>query len=548
MIKHNKLMKTINKLSIKTKTFLIPSFGFIFLISIILLSFNAYANFVESLRKLKNIDQKVFYLSKEIEKNTQNAHIFLLNTVITKNENLDDIQSVRESIEQALDDIDVLLLTAKNLKIRRLMELLNSLKLKIKTFYKIGKNINKEFEIEYTYGIDAIYGLNNIRKTMQLESDELVYLSKTRLEQSTKELEEIISINKQVILVVGICGVILSFLFAYILIKSINRAIKKLKDGIFEFVSYLEKTNNGQLEALTFKKLSIETDDETGKLTKSFNKMVDSIEYLNSNQKEMLKRLKVVNSKLTESIDYASIIQNSMLPKNQSLNRYFKDYFVIWEPRDTVGGDLYFFEEVEDGCLLFIVDCTGHGVPGAFMTMIVGGLIKHIINRENSKNPAEILKNLNKMVQTSLNQDKSETLSDDGLDAGICYINTKDKKLIFSGAKISLLYVKDSKIEIVKPSKMSLGYKKSDVNYEFINSTVDIEKNSKFYLKTDGFTDQVGGERGFSFGNSKFKRVLLEHCDKSFEKQKSILTKSLAFYQRDFERRDDITIVGFEVK
>jgi len=548
LIKHNKLMKTINKLSIKTKTFLIPSFGFIFLISIILLSFNAYANFVESLRKLKNIDQKVFYLSKEIEKNTQNAHIFLLNTVITKNENLDDIQSVRESIEQALDDIDVLLLTAKNLKIRRLMELLNSLKLKIKTFYKIGKNINKEFEIEYTYGIDAIYGLNNIRKTMQLESDELVYLSKTRLEQSTKELEEIISINKQVILVVGICGVILSFLFAYILIKSINRAIKKLKDGIFEFVSYLEKTNNGQLEALTFKKLSIETDDETGKLTKSFNKMVDSIEYLNSNQKEMLKRLKVVNSKLTESIDYASIIQNSMLPKNQSLNRYFKDYFVIWEPRDTVGGDLYFFEEVEDGCLLFIVDCTGHGVPGAFMTMIVGGLIKHIINRENSKNPAEILKNLNKMVQTSLNQDKSETLSDDGLDAGICYINTKDKKLIFSGAKISLLYVKDSKIEIVKPSKMSLGYKKSDVNYEFINSTVDIEKNSKFYLKTDGFTDQVGGERGFSFGNSKFKRVLLEHCDKSFEKQKSILTKSLAFYQRDFERRDDITIVGFEVK
>lgn len=547
MIKHNKLMKTINKLSIKTKTFLIPSFGFIFLISIILLSFNAYANFVESLRKLKNIDQKVFYLSKEIEKNTQNAHIFLLNTVITKNENLDDIQSVRESIEQALDDIDVLLLTAKNLKIRRLMELLNSLKLKIKTFYKIGKNINKEFEIEYTYGIDAIYGLNNIRKTMQLESDELVYLSKTRLEQSTKELEEIISINKQVILVVGICGVILSFLFAYILIKSINRAIKKLKDGIFEFVSYLEKTNNGQLEALTFKKLSIETDDETGKLTKSFNKMVDSIEYLNSNQKEMLKRLKVVNNKLTESIDYASIIQNSMLPKNQSLNRYFKDYFVIWEPRDTVGGDLYFFEEVEDGCLLFIVDCTGHGVPGAFMTMIVGGLIKHIINRENSKNPAEILKNLNKMVQTSLNQDKSETLSDDGLDAGICYINTKDKKLIFSGAKISLLYVKDSKIEIVKPSKMSLGYKKSDVNYEFINSTVDIE-NSKFYLKTDGFTDQVGGERGFSFGNSKFKRVLLENCDKSFEKQKSILTKSLAFYQRDFERRDDITIVGFEVK
>ena len=273
------------------------------------------------------------------------------------------------------------------------------------------------------------------------------------------------------------------------------------------------------------------------------------------------KKLEEANKNIMDSIRYAKLIQFSLLPNMNNINSYLPNSFFIWLPKDVVGGDIFHLfpiEEnlisledgrlaVEDGIIIALADCTGHGIPGAFMTMIVSSGLRRIIRDEGCLDPAEILERLNSIVKKTLNQDTGHALSDDGLDAAICFVKQKEKKIIFAGARLSLTYIYDHEIDVIKGDRHSIGYKKSDLNYIFTNYELDITQGMVFYLNSDGYVDQSGGSKGFPYGNKRFRKLLIDIHQKPFDIQKEILLQEFANYKGKHEKKDDVTVIGFSL-
>ncbi len=253
------------------------------------------------------------------------------------------------------------------------------------------------------------------------------------------------------------------------------------------------------------------------------------------------------NRKIMESLNYAGRIQRSLLADPEELKTWLPDSFFIWEPRDVVGGDIYYTEFFPDGFILSVIDCTGHGVPGAFMTMIAISAMRRIIKDEMRRNPAGILSRLNHIVKMTLQQDKEYTTSDDGMDVGIVRMDKSDgrRELIFAGAKIPLYYTKENELHIVKGDRRSIGYKRSNVDFCFNNNTIPVEAGMNFYMATDGLTDQLGDRDSRKFGSICLKKLLPEFGDQPFEKQKKLLCDSFKAFEGENDRLDDVTMIGF---
>ncbi len=174
--------------------------------------------------------------------------------------------------------------------------------------------------------------------------------------------------------------------------------------------------------------------------------------------------------------------------------------------------------------------------------------MRRITVDEQCLDPAEILKRLNSIVKTSLQQDSEYVNSDDGLDASICFVNTQEKKLIYAGARLPLTYIYNGSIQTLKSDRQSIGYRKSDLDFEFTNHPINIEDGMMFYLYTDGIVDQLGGERHFSFGKQKLNNLLIEIHNSPFDEQKNRIIKSFDEYKGKKETMDDVTVIGFKVK
>lgn len=252
-----------------------------------------------------------------------------------------------------------------------------------------------------------------------------------------------------------------------------------------------------------------------------------------------------VNQMMIASLKYAKTIQSSLLPHPEQIKAILPHHFFLWSPRDIVGGDMIYAESFPIGILIVVLDCTGHGVPGALMTMVASTCLRRITREEACFNPAEILKRLNYLVKTSLQQDTPQATSDDGLDAAVCLVRAQH--LIFAGAKLPLYYIEEGQLKIIKGNKKSLGYKKADVKFNFTNHVLLIQSGLRFYLSTDGLIDQLGGERRLPFGKKRFGQVLLDSYSLSFEEQAEKLLDVFQTYHENDERQDDVTVVGFEV-
>ncbi len=253
------------------------------------------------------------------------------------------------------------------------------------------------------------------------------------------------------------------------------------------------------------------------------------------------------NKKIMASIRYAKMIQSSLLPNPENIRTFLPESFFIWMPRDIVGGDFIFTDCFEDGLLLAVIDCTGHGVPGAFMTIIAAFGLRKIIRDEGCRDPGQILRRLSFLVKTTLHQDTDYAVSDDGLDAAICFISFKERTLIYAGAKLPLIYIRNNELTLIKGDKSSLGYRKSDLNVKFVNHRVPFEKGTAFYLYSDGYVDQLGGEKESRFGTPRLKELLLKNRLMPFEKQREMLLWAFNEWQKSGqnERQDDVTLIGF---
>ncbi|MBU3914466.1 serine/threonine-protein phosphatase, partial [bacterium] len=200
---------------------------------------------------------------------------------------------------------------------------------------------------------------------------------------------------------------------------------------------------------------------------------------------------------------------------------------------------------LEENFLAGVIDCTGHGVPGALMTMMASTGLRRITTVDGCRDPAEILRRLNHTIKKSLHQDTEHAISDDGLDASICYIDRSEKTLTYAGARLPLTYLKDNKIETIKGDHQSIGYRRSDLDFKFVNHTVDIQKEMTFYLYSDGIIDQLGGEKRIPFGRKRLHDLLRKIHNEPFDKQQSMVYQAFEEYKGDEETQDDITVLGF---
>jgi len=208
---------------------------------------------------------------------------------------------------------------------------------------------------------------------------------------------------------------------------------------------------------------------------------------------------------------------------------------------------MLYVEAFDQEWLVVVMDCTGHGVPGAFMTMVDATHLRRITRDEGCHQPAEILQRLNVLMKTSLQQDTEQARSDDGLEAAICLVKPREKILMFAGAKLPLYYLHQDQLKMIKGDKNNLGYKRSNVNFNFTAHTLPLEAGMTFYLATDGLLDQLGGPKRLPLGNKRFQAWLLEHRQKPVAEQEVPLLKAFQEYQGENERQDDVTVVGFGV-
>ena len=180
--------------------------------------------------------------------------------------------------------------------------------------------------------------------------------------------------------------------------------------------------------------------------------------------------------------------------------------------------------------------------------MIAGSGFQSILNEAYLGNPAGMLTALNQFVTSTLRQTSDDSKSDNGMDMGLCCINTEDRKITYAGAKFSLLILDEKGLNEIKGDRRSVGYKQSEKSTgEFTNHTIKISQNTAYYLHSDGIVDQSGGAKGFGFGNKRFKKLLIDNHQKPFSEQKEIIVQALYEYQGNNSRRDDVTVVGFSV-
>ncbi|WP_207681779.1 SpoIIE family protein phosphatase [Desulfonema magnum] len=281
----------------------------------------------------------------------------------------------------------------------------------------------------------------------------------------------------------------------------------------------------------------------------------EQLDQKNSDLNKTLEKVEEANREITESITYARTIQRSLLAPLETVKSCLPDSFFIWKPCEIVSGDIYHIDRFEDGVLISVIDCTGHGVPGAFMTMLVFSAIRRITRTEKCHDPAEILNRLNYIIKKTLQQDTEHALSNDGLDAAICFVQLSEKEqlvtnnasVIFAGAKLPLIYIQNEELKVIRGDRQSLGYKNSDLNFKFTNHRIPIEKGMSFYMYSDGFTDQLGGKKGLRFGNSRLKKLLKENVHLPFETQREILIHVFNEWLEhgEYERQDDVTVAGF---
>ncbi len=251
------------------------------------------------------------------------------------------------------------------------------------------------------------------------------------------------------------------------------------------------------------------------------------------------------HSLITESLSYASRIQRSLLPPRTILEEVFADHAMVWEPKDMVGGDMVWLRPAEGGVYLIVADCTGHGPPGAFMTMICTGALDQTLAELEEPDPAEVLAGMNAKIKVALGQDGDQGESDDGVELGVCHIDKRHKQLTFAGARFSICIVDGEKMDEVKGNKSAIGYRHVPMDVQFDNHTIKIKQGMRCYLWTDGMVDQIGGPKNRSFGKRRLRKAIMDYHQMDMGWQRSQILREFEDYQHAEQRRDDITLFGF---
>jgi serine phosphatase RsbU (regulator of sigma subunit)/CHASE3 domain sensor protein len=267
-------------------------------------------------------------------------------------------------------------------------------------------------------------------------------------------------------------------------------------------------------------------------------------------QKEEIERQRVklerLYNELTDSIKYAKRIQESILPPETLIKKELPESFVLFKPKDIVSGDFYWMEKVNEKVYFAAVDCTGHGVPGAFMSIVGSNLLNQIVKQESD--PGEILNKLSKGIKDTLHQGIEEGSSKDGMDIAFCVYDKKTKILQYAGAYNPLYIVRDGQLTEIKADKFPIGGALLDNDSKsYTSHSIQLYKGDAIYIFSDGYADQFGGEKGKKFMVKQFRQLLLSIQNMSMEEQKTYLNNTIEAWRGKHEQVDDILIIGMRV-
>jgi PAS domain S-box-containing protein len=253
------------------------------------------------------------------------------------------------------------------------------------------------------------------------------------------------------------------------------------------------------------------------------------------------------NKDITDSISYAQKIQYAILPAKALIHSHLPHSFLLYMTKDIVSGDFYWFAHLKGFSIIAAVDCTGHGVPGAFMSLIGYNVLNRVVNERKITDPSEILLELNNGVLDVLHKNESE--SKDGMDIAICKIDHKNHTLEYAGAMRPLWIINNGELTEVKADKIPIGTNQKDREQpiKYTTHLIRVRKNDVFYIFTDGYSDQFGGQKDKKYSTSRFKQLLISNSTYDFKEQEGNIRNEHLAWRGDHEQVDDILVIGFSV-
>lgn len=287
-------------------------------------------------------------------------------------------------------------------------------------------------------------------------------------------------------------------------------------------------------------------------ITKPFNilelkarvKTQISIKMARDQNKRLIHKIEAINTKLTDSIEYAQKIQNACLPKKEEMDRLLPEHFVMLKPRDIVSGDFYWISEVNKKIIVVSADCTGHGVPGAFMSMFGVAYLQEIVNDKRETNPAKILDRLREIVIYSLQQDESSEIKD-GMDMSIITIDKNRNEIQYAGAFNPIILIRNDFLNIYPADHMPVSF--GELNNPFKNHTIRYQSGDCLYMYSDGYPSQFGGPRNKKLMQKGFRQLIMKNYHLPMKTQKDNFEKFLIEWKGINEQIDDILLIGIRL-
>jgi serine phosphatase RsbU (regulator of sigma subunit) len=276
-------------------------------------------------------------------------------------------------------------------------------------------------------------------------------------------------------------------------------------------------------------------------IQKELNVKNENLQQVHDEMDRQRKLTEIKNNDITDSIVYAKKIQFSIIPEKDGLKDFLPDSFIYYRVKDIVSGDFYWYHKKGDELYIAAVDCTGHGVPGALVSMIGITLLKQTIDHQHITQPGEILSNMQKEIYSFLQRGSS-----DGMDISLCALNYEKKILSYAGAMMRLIMVRDGIVTEIKGNRSSISRL---ISYDavFQNHTIEFKDGDAFYIFTDGYCDQFGGDKKKKFMFRRFEKLLSEIHHLTMKEQKSILSSTHKEWKGELEQVDDILVIGFKV-
>ena len=329
--------------------------------------------------------------------------------------------------------------------------------------------------------------------------------------------------------------------------KVITLPIKKLVENV-------DRITNGDLR----ERAEVSGNNEITRLTEKFNMMIAQLESYTYELEEKVKErtLKIEKQKeeieeqkkhIMDSIYYARRIQNAILPSVAAIDCQLREYFILYLPKDIVSGDFYWMHSTDGLCMISAVDCTGHGVPGAFMSIVGYNQLNNAVNVRKARSASVILDELNAGVINTLNESNTESSIKDGMDMALCVFNFRESKLEYAGANNPMILIREEEVQLIRGDRFPIGVYEGGASKPFTNNKIDIIKGDCIYLFSDGYPDQFGGPDNKKFMLRRFQEMLGEVHKLPMVQQKEILIQRLNDWRGANEQVDDILVIGIRV-